>query len=259
MEKKDWLQSLLKKLIKQKTINTRAGKARVFIGWNKKFNLTNFPATTSKKLNISQVAKELYCFLNQITLKSELNKHGVVIWDENIKSANMDGIGRIYGVQWRNWGNNIDQLQNAINELKTNKESRRAIVSAWNPAELHLGCLPPCHILFQLNIVNNTLFLSVYQRSADAFLGLPFDVASYAILAKLIQNELKIKKAVLDYHVSNMHLYEDHIDAANECISLKSHKYPKIILADNINTFHYNNVKLENYTYTKFIKAKMNL
>lgn len=259
MQKKDWLQKLLIKLIKQNTIDTRAGKARVFIGWNKKFNLKNFPATTSKKLNVTQVAKELYCFLNNITLKKDLNQHGVFIWDENIINAKMDGIGRVYGVQWRNWNNSIDQLKNAINELKTNKESRRAIVSAWNPAELHLGCLPPCHILFQLNIIDNTLYLSVYQRSADAFLGLPFDVASYSILARLIQNELNIKNVVLDYHVSNMHLYEDHINAAKECILLKAHEYPKLILSDTIDNFNYNNIELKNYNYTKFIKAKMNL
>lgn len=259
MQKKDWLQKLLIKLIKQKTINTRAGNARVFIGWNKKFNLKYFPATTSKKLNIDQVAKELYCFLNQITTKTELNKHGVFIWNENINNAKMDGIGRIYGVQWRNWNNNIDQLKNAINEIKNNTSTRRAIVTAWNPAELHMGCLPPCHILFQFNIICNTLYISVYQRSADAFLGLPFDVASYAILGKLIQNELNIKNAILDYHVSNMHLYEDHLQAAYECLNQPSFNYPILNLKDNINNFNYNNVVLKNYKYSKYIKAKMNL
>jgi thymidylate synthase len=256
--KKDWLQVVLQKLIKCELQDTRAGKARVFIGWHKTFNLSKFPATTSKKLNINQVSKELYCFLNKIEKKKDLNDIGVFIWDKNIDDANMDGIGRNYGIQWRSWNNEIDQLRNAINILKSDKSSRRAVVTAWNPAELELACLPSCHILFQFNIVNNKLYTSVYQRSADAFLGLPFDIASYAILTKLICNELNIKKSYLSYYVSNLHLYEDHYDQAKECIDLNANKYPTLTIKDNIDNFHYNNVILNNYNYTKFIKAKMN-
>ena len=256
--KKDWLQTTLQKLIKCEIYDTRAGKARVFIGWHKKFNLNNFPATTSKKLNIDQVSKELYCFLNKIEKKKDLNNIGVFIWDKNIEDSGMDGIGRNYGIQWRSWNNSIDQLRNAIDLLKEDSNSRRAVVSAWNPAELNLACLPSCHILFQFNIIGKTLYTSVYQRSADAFLGLPFDIASYAILTKLVSNELNIKKSVLSYYVSNLHLYENHYEQAIECIGLLANKYPKLILNDNIDSFNYNNVILKNYTYNKFIKAKMN-
>jgi thymidylate synthase len=259
--KQDWLQKILKQLIKQKKELTRSGNAHVLIGWHKKFNLDKFPATTSKKLNVDQVAKELYCFLNKLEKKEDLKKHGVFVWDQNIEAAGMDGIGRNYGIQWRSWNNNIDQLRLAVNELKNNKSTRRAVVTAWNPAELDLACLPSCHILFQFNIVNNQLYTSVFQRSADAFLGLPFDIASYALLTRLIQNELGIKKSFLSYYVSNLHLYADHYDKAIECINLEAHNYPKLILdiANNIDNFDYKNVQLKNYKYTKFIKAKMSL
>lgn len=257
----DWLQKILKQLIKQKKQSTRSGDAYVLIGWHKKFNLNKFPATTSKKLNIDQVAKELYCFLNKLEKKEDLKKHGVFVWDENINAAKMDGIGRNYGIQWRSWNNNIDQLRLAIDNLKIEKSTRRAIVTAWNPAELHLACLPSCHILFQFNIINDTLYTSVFQRSADAFLGLPFDIASYSLLTKLVQNELNIKKSFLSYYVSNLHLYADHYDQAIECINLEAHNYPKLILdnSNNIDNFDYNKVFLKNYKYTKFIKAKMNI
>ena len=225
----------------------------------KTFNLKTFPATTSKKLILSQVSKELYCFINKLEKKEDINKHGLTIWDDNIKAANMDGIGRVYGIQWRDWGKKIDQLRESIDLIKNDNTSRRAIVTAWNPSEINDGCLPPCHILFQLNIIKNTLYISVYQRSADAFLGLPFDIASYSILARLIQNELNIKNAKLSYYVSNLHLYMGHYEQAKECITLKSHNYPILKLNDTINNFHYNNVILENYNYTKFIKANMNI
>jgi thymidylate synthase len=259
MEKKDWLQQTLKKLINKPILSTRAGDAKVLIGWHKTFNLKTFPATTAKKLVLSQVSKELYCFINKIEKKEDINKHGLIIWDDNIKAANMDGIGRVYGIQWRDWDKKIDQLRESINLIKKDNTSRRAIVTAWNPSEINEGCLPPCHILFQLNVIKNTLYISVYQRSADAFLGLPFDIASYSILTRLIQNELNIKNAKLSYYVSNLHLYMDHYEQAKECIELKSYDYPKLKLNDTIDNFHYDNVILENYNYTKFIKANMNI
>jgi thymidylate synthase len=259
MLRKDWLQQTLKKLINKPIITTRAGDAKVLIGWHKTFDLDRFPATTSKKLVLSQVAKELYCFINKLEKKEDINKHGLIIWDDNIKAANMDGIGRVYGIQWRDWNKKIDQLRDSINLIKSDKTTRRAIVTAWNPSELNEGCLPPCHILFQLNVVKNTLYLSVYQRSADAFLGLPFDIASYSILARLIQNELNIKNAKLSYYVSNLHLYMNHFDQAKECIDLECHEYPKLKLNDTIDNFHYDNVILEDYKYIKFIKANMNV
>jgi thymidylate synthase len=259
MAKKDWLQQTLKKLINKPIITTRAGDAKVFIGWHKTFNLKTFPATTGKKLILSQVSRELYCFINKIEKKEDINNHGLIIWDDNIKAANMQGIGRVYGIQWRDWDKKIDQLRNSINLIKNDKNTRRAIVTAWNPSELDQGCLPPCHILFQLNVIKNTLYLSVYQRSADAFLGLPFDIASYAILARLIQNELGLKNSKLSYYVSNLHLYMSHYNQAKECIDLECHDYPILNLKDTIDNFHYNNVILENYKYTKFIKANMNI
>lgn len=259
MVKKDWLQQTLKKLINKPILTTRAGDAKVLIGWHKTFNLKTFPATTGKKLILSQVSKELYCFINKLEKKEDINKHGLVIWDDNIKAANMDGIGRVYGIQWRDWDKKIDQLRESINLIKNDNTSRRAIVTAWNPSEINQGCLPPCHILFQLNIVKNTLYISVFQRSADAFLGLPFDIASYSILARLIQNELKLKNAKLSYYVSNLHLYMNHYEQAKECIELKSYDYPILKLNDTIDNFHYDNVILENYNYTKFIKANMNV
>lgn len=268
-------------LIKAPLVETRLGPSFTSIGHLLKFDLTaNFPATMAKKLFFKQVSRELYCFLKGYTSKADLHAHGVRIWDKNMEEAGLSDIGPIYGWQWRRWGANrfqelrhlpgnggFDQLRFAINELiKSGGTSRRALVSAWNPPEVlaPYSALPPCHVLFQFNVVNDTMYTDVYQRSADAFLGLPFDVASFAVLSRLVSNELTKSgfaplKEVLNYHVSNMHLYLEHEPAASQEIANEpSETVPLLTTYDStVDTFHYDRCELLNYAENRVIKAKL--
>jgi len=271
---KDWHQQLLADLTRSPLVLTRVGFAFTSIGHLLKFNLTdNFPATAAKKLFFGQVKRELYCFLKGQTSKADLHAAGVTIWDDDMKRAGVEDIGKIYGYQWRKWPIrinqmnehpfNFDQLRWAINELKaTNGTSRRAVVSTWNCGHISLAVLPPCHVLFQFNIIGNTLYTDVYQRSADAFLGLPFDVASYAIISRLVLNELselKVFNEVLNYHIANLHLYEAHKQAAEQELSnTPSDSTAELITSGmTIDTFDYNKCTLINYFENRIIKAPL--
>ena len=265
--KLDWHQEVLSNLLQSPTIQTRLGSAFVSVGHLLKFDLTDsFPVTTAKKLFFGQVKRELYCFLKGQTSKDDLHKAGVTIWDADLDRANAEDIGPIYGWQWRKGFNGHDQLGWAVDELIiTRGLTRRAIVSAWNPVEVLQppAILPPCHVLFQFNIVNDTLFTDVYQRSADAFLGLPFDVASFAIMSRLVANELnvaslKINKEKLNYHISNLHLYKAHELAAIEELNNKaSSEKPRLECYDGIDTFQFTACELRGYNENRIIKAKL--
>jgi thymidylate synthase len=277
VQNKDWHQQALVGLLKSPLVSTRVGFAFTSIGHLFKFDLSHeFPATKAKKLFYEQVKRELYCFLKGQTSKADLHAAGVVIWDADMKRANAESIGPIYGHQWRNWGGNIntnkdgfDQLRWAVDELiRTNGQTRRAVVSAWNAPQVlsNDAVLPPCHVLFQFNIINNTLYTDVYQRSADAFLGLPFDVATFATISSLVANELNLRAVadpvtneVLNYHVSNLHLYKAHLDAAKEEINNKPSVCRPYINTHNctVDTFHYNLCDLNNYLETRIIKAPL--
>lgn len=267
---KDWHQRLLADLIVSPLVSTRVGFAFTSIGHLLKFNLTEcFPATTAKKLFFEQVKRELYCFLKGQTSKADLHAAGVTIWDDDLKRAKANDIGPIYGHQWRNWGgwmgHGFDQFRWAINELKqTQGNSRRAIVSAWNAPQVlsSEAVLPPCHVLFQFNIIGNTLYTDVYQRSADAFLGLPFDVASYAIISRLVLNELselKVFNEVLNYHIANLHLYEAHKEAAEQELSnIPSNATAKLdCMSMTVDTFQHGCCTLLNYFENRIIKAPL--
>lgn len=254
----DWHQKIVKEIITLSLSQSRNGLVRVKIGHHFKFDLSKgFPATTAKKLHIELVAKELQCFLRVTQTKKDFHDLDVHIWDKDMERMGMNSLGPIYGENWRNWFGGVDQLRNTIERLKQDPTTRRAVITNWNPTYLHFCVLPPCPIIFQFNILHKKLYTSVYQRSADLFLGLPFDIAQYAIISRLVANELELEEANLDYHISNLHLYETHLAAAQMELKLKSHTYPTLILGSTIDTFSWEHVYLENYNYSAIIKATL--
>lgn len=262
--KNDWHKDVLIKLMRAPIIPTRLGPAYTSIGHLLKFDLSRngFPATQAKKLMFDQVKRELYCFLKGYTTKAELHKHGVKIWDNDFKKSGLDSLGKVYGWQWRLWNGWHDQIGAAIRELRMNKYTRRAIVTAWNPTDFMDDeqpiILPPCHVLFQFNICGRYLYVDVYQRSADAFLGLPFDVACFAVITQLMLNELNMANGFINYHIGNLHLYTAHADAAREEISnIEGHDHVHLNCKQGFDNFHYNDCWLENYNETRIIKAKL--
>ena len=193
-----------------------------FLGAQARFNLRNsFPCLTTKKLHLKSVIYELLWFIKGDSNIKYLNENGVSIWNEWADS-NGD-LGKIYGVQWRKWrkdkNSHVDQLANLMNSLKNNPDSRRHIISAWNVGELDKMALPPCHCLFQFYIANNKLSCQLYQRSADVFLGVPFNIASYSLLIHMIAHVLNYKVGDFIYTVGDMHLYNNHIKQAKEQLS----------------------------------------
>lgn len=272
MNKFDWHQQIIADLFKSPLVLTRVGFAYTSIGHLFKFNNIDevFPVTTAKKLFFDQVKRELYCFLNGLITKDDLHKHKVHIWDKDMEKRKAETIGPIYGWQWKNWTGFGDQLEYALKELiDTGGTSRRAIVTAWNPAEVLKppALLPPCHLLYQFNIVDNTLYTDVFQRSADAFLGLPFDVASFAIISRLMKNSINshtsswfgLKKEVLNYHISNLHLYKDHTDAALQELKNEASGEKPWLMTYNSNfaNYHYDMCNLHGYNEKRIIKAKL--
>lgn len=263
MRKNDWHKKVLIKLLQSPNIiPTRLGPAYTSIGHLLKFDLSKhgFPATQAKKLMFNQVKRELYCFLKGYTTQAELHEHGVTIWDNDFKKTGKKDLGKIYGWQWRNWDGHYDQILAAVRELRMNKFSRKVIISAWNPTDFidSNAILEPCHILFQFNICGRYLYTDVYQRSADAFLGLPFDVACFAVINKLMLNELNMAQGFLNYHISNLHLYTAHADAAREEITNQEGQDHVILHCNQgFDNFHYHDCWLENYNETRIIKAPL--
>ncbi len=236
----------------EKSDRTGIGTLSTF-GYQTRFDLSKgFPLITTKKLHLKSVIHELLWFINGDSNIDYLNKNGVSIWNE--WADNNGDLGKIYGVQWRNWGKNdgssIDQLKNLIENLKNNPDSRRHIVSAWNVGEIEEMALPPCHCMFQFYLAKNKLSCQLYQRSADAFLGVPFNIASYSLLVHMIAHVLGHDVGDFIYTVGDLHLYSNHLEQAKIQILRKPYKLPRLKINSEVKdilSFKYEDFEIQDY------------
>jgi thymidylate synthase len=244
----------------QKHDRTGTGTISCF-GYQMRFNLQNgFPLVTTKRLHLKSIVYELLWFLNGDTNIKYLNDNGVSIWNE---WANETGdLGPVYGKQWRSWqgadGQVIDQITDVINQIKTNPDSRRLIVSAWNVAELPKMALMPCHSLFQFYVADGKLSCQLYQRSADVFLGVPFNIASYALLTMMIAQVCNLQLGDFVHSFGDVHLYNNHIEQANLQLTRLPYQLPTIKInpaVTDIFGFKFEDFELENYQFHPHIKA----
>jgi thymidylate synthase len=245
---------------KLKSDRTGTGTYCVF-GAQARFPLADgFPLLTTKKLHLKSIIYELLWFLRGDTNIKYLNEHGVTIWDE---WADQDGnLGRVYGAQWCDWrttdGRSINQIEQVIGQIKNNPDSRRLIVSAWNVGELEQMALPPCHSLFQLFVQDGELSCQLYQRSADLFLGVPFNIASYALLTLMVAQVCDLKPGTFVHTFGDLHLYSNHIEQAKLQLTREPRPLPQMKLnpaVKNIVDFKYEDFQLENYEPHPGIKA----
>ena len=236
----------------EKSDRTGTGTLSIF-GHQMKFDLSKgFPLVTTKKVHLKSIIHELIWFLQGSTNISYLKENGVSIWDE---WADENGdLGPVYGAQWRSWpdGNNgtIDQIENLINGIKNNPDSRRHIVSAWNPALVDEMALPPCHSLFQFYVANGELSCQLYQRSADIFLGVPFNIASYALLTHMIAQVCNLKAGKFVHTLGDAHLYINHLEQAKLQLSREVMGLPELKLSSNVNNifdFKFEDIEIVNY------------
>ena len=253
---------------------------RAVFGMQLRFNMENgFPAMTTKKLAWKSVVSELLWFIEGSSDERRLAEilYGIrdqsknTIWTDNANAsywkpkAKFEGdLGRVYGVQWRKWknpeGKEIDQLANAIEMIKTNPTSRRIIVNAWNPGEIDMMALPPCHTFFQFFVANNKLSLQMYQRSCDMFLGVPFNIASYSLLLHMIAQATNLKPGEFVHTLGDAHIYNNHFEQVKEQLSRTPLPLPKLWLnpsIKNIGDFKMEDIKLESYESHPPIKAPM--
>ncbi len=246
----------------KKTDRTGTGTISVF-GNQMRFNLEEgFPLLTTKKLHLKSIIYELLWFLKGDTNVKYLQEHGVRIWNE---WADENGdLGPVYGHQWRSWpnykGGTIDQIKNVINQIKTHPDSRRMIVTAWNPAEIEQMALPPCHCLFQFYVANGKLSLQLYQRSADTFLGVPFNIASYALLLQMMAQVTELKVGEFIHTTGDTHLYINHIEQAKLQLTRAPRPLPQMVLnpdIKNLFNFRYDDFQLQNYNPWPHIKAEV--
>ena len=244
----------------QKTDRTGTGTLSVF-GYQMRFNLADgFPLVTTKKCHLKSIIHELLWFLRGDTNINYLRQNGVTIWDE---WADEHGdLGPIYGHQWRSWttGDNrrIDQLQQVIDQIKHTPDSRRLIVSAWNVGDLQQMRLPPCHAFFQFYVADNRLSCQLYQRSADIFLGIPFNIASYALLTMMIAQVCNLESGDFIHTFGDAHLYLNHLQQAREQLSRSPRPLPEMKLNPEIQDildFRYEDFSLQNYDPHPAIKA----
>lgn len=229
-----------------------------------------FPLITTKEMNFKSIKAELIGFLNSVESAREFRRIGTKIWDANANAEywqkslfckGKDDLGRIYGTQWRNWNNEIDQLSNVIRSIKLDPYSRRHCVTAWNPSELHKMCLPPCHLFFQFFVENEELSISVIMRSVDIFLGMPFDIASYALLLSLVAKETNLKPRMLNMLFNDTHIYLNHIEQCELQLNRKPYKLPELELkCTGIDDFLFEHeVHIKNYNSHDKIIAPMAL
>ena len=244
----------------EKSDRTGTGTLSIF-GHQMKFDLSKgFPLVTTKKVHLKSIIHELIWFLQGSTNISYLKENGVSIWDE---WADENGdLGPVYGAQWRSWpdGNNgtIDQIENLINGINNNPDSRRHIVSAWNPALVDEMALPPCHSLFQFYVANGELSCQLYQRSADIFLGVPFNIASYALLTHMIAQVCNLKAGKFVHTLGDAHLYINHLEQAKLQLSREIMGLPELKLSsnvDNIFDFKFEDIEIVNYESHPSISA----
>jgi thymidylate synthase len=241
---------------------TGTGTLSVF-GHQMRFDLREgFPLVTTKKLHVKSIIHELLWFLAGDTNVKYLNQHGVTIWNE-WADANGD-LGPVYGRQWRSWpkadGGAIDQIANVVSAIRRNPDSRRLIVSAWNPAEADQMALPPCHCLFQFYVARGRLSCQLYQRSADVFLGVPFNIASYALLTMMVAQVTQLLPGEFIWTGGDCHLYSDHVEPARLQLGREARPLPWMRLnpaVSDILTFRYEDFTLEAYDPHPHIKAKV--
>ncbi len=244
----------------QKHDRTGTGTVSVF-GYQMRFNLQEgFPMVTTKKLHLKSIIHELIWFLTGDTNIKYLKANGVRIWDE---WADEDGnLGPVYGSQWRSWptpdGKHIDQITNIINTIKNNPDSRRIIVSAWNVAEIENMALPPCHAFFQFYVADGKLSCQLYQRSADIFLGVPFNIASYALLTMMVAQVCGLEAGDFVHTLGDAHLYNNHIDQANLQLSREPKPLPTMKINPEVKSifdFKFDDFTLVNYEAHPHIKG----
>ena len=243
---------------------TGTGTLSVF-GHQMRFDLSEgFPLLTTKKLHLKSIIYELLWFLRGDTNAHWLQDRGVRIWNE---WADADGnLGHIYGYQWRSWpdydGGHIDQIANAIHDIKENPDSRRIIVCAWNVADLKNMNLPPCHIFFQFYVANGRLSLQMYQRSGDTFLGVPFNIASYALLLQMVAQVTGLEAGDFVHTIGDAHLYNNHLEQARLQLTRTPRPLPKMILNPDVHSifdFQYEDFQLEGYDPWPHIKADVSV
>ena len=241
---------------------TGTGTKSVF-GWQMRFDLNDgLPLLTTKKLHLKSIIHELLWFIKGDTNISCLKKNKVSIWDE---WADENGdLGPVYGKQWRRWdtpdGRELDQLNNIIKEIKNNPNSRRMIVSAWNPSDIGSMALPPCHCLFQFYVAEGKLSCQLYQRSCDIFLGVPFNIASYALLTHMLAQQAELDVGDFVWTGGDCHLYSNHLEQADEQLSRELLSLPKLLIKrkpDSIFEYQFEDFEILNYVSHPHIKAKV--
>ena len=258
---------LLKHILKngkKKSDRTGTGTLSVF-GYQMRFDLTKgFPCLTTKKLHLRSIIHELLWFLKGESNIKYLKDNKVRIWDE--WADEKGDLGPVYGVQWRKWkdknGNSLDQIKNLIFDIKNNPHSRRHIVSAWNVGDLNNMALPPCHTMFQFYVNENKLSCQLYQRSADVFLGVPFNIASYALLTMMISHVCGLKYGDFVHTFGDVHLYLNHLDQAKLQLTRKPYNLPKMKINKKINdifSFQYDDFELVDYKFHPHIKAEVSV
>lgn len=244
----------------QKNDRTGVGTKSIF-GYQMRFDLSRgFPLLTTKKMHLKSIIHELLWFLQGNTNIRYLNENGVTIWDEWAKE---DGeLGPVYGSQWRKWkandGREIDQISEMINQIKNNPDSRRIIVSAWNVGEIDKMALPPCHLLFQFYVANGKLSCQMYQRSADTFLGVPFNIASYALLTMMIAQVCGLQPGEFIHTIGDTHIYNNHFEQVRTQLERDPRNLPTMKINPDVKDifgFKYEDFVLENYDPHPAIKA----
>jgi thymidylate synthase len=244
----------------RKTDRTGTGTLSVF-GRQLRFNLAHgFPLVTTKRLHLRSIIYELLWFLKGDTNIKYLKDNGVSIWDE-WADANGD-LGPVYGSQWRSWpapdGRHIDQITQVLNQIKSKPDSRRHIVSAWNPAEVDSMALPPCHALFQFYVADGKLSCQLYQRSCDTFLGLPFNIASYALLTHMVAQQCDLEPGEFVWTGGDTHLYLNHLEQTNLQLSRTPYPLPKLVIKrkpESLFDYQFDDFDIVDYQYHPSIKA----
>ena len=260
-------QDLLRRILDEgvvKNDRTGTGTKSVF-GHQMRFDLSQgFPLVTTKKLHLKSIIYELLWFLRGDTNVKYLHDHGVSIWDE--WADEQGDLGHIYGYQWRSWpdyqGGHIDQIREVVDQIQQNPDSRRLIVSAWNVADLREMNLPPCHLLFQFYVADGRLSLQLYQRSADTFLGVPFNIASYALLLTMVAQVCGLQPGEFVHTTGDTHLYLNHLDQARLQLTREPRPLPRLVVnpdVKNLFDFRFEDFAIENYDPWPHIKAAVSV
>jgi thymidylate synthase len=243
---------------------TGTGTLSVF-GYQMRFNLSRgFPLLTTKKIHLKSVIYELLWMLHGDTNVQYLNEKGVTIWDEWADAAG--DLGPVYGAQWRSWrgeeSKTVDQITSVIEGIKSNPYSRRHVVSAWNPTEIEAMALPPCHVLFQFHVAEGSLSCHLYQRSADIFLGVPFNIASYSLLTMMVAQVVNLRPGDFVHSFGDAHLYSNHLDQAKLQLTREPRDLPTMRLNPKVKSifgFDYDDFELLDYDSHPHIRAQVSV